>query len=204
MFKQPNQSNKPKTLRDSDRWIYDTKFEHDLTPEWLELLFLERFEKEIVSLHNFQFSSLNPRKRIRIELTETANEQLLGIRHEFRAQVRVGTKQVVKVLASTDNKIKTCKPRLLVLFQPPDVLAANPWNHAASLSKALELPILCFTQRGSQKLSSLLNLRNLSMMVFVQNEESADASTDTSKAFKADLDSFIAYILKKYEDLQRS
>ena len=136
-----------------------------------EDLFLERFEKELVQRQGF--------------LLARPNDPEWKATNLLKSRIVVGTNACTRAMGQS--------PRLVVLIQQAQAL---PWIHIPVLAKKRKIPLVLLSTKASPVLSRLLRVRNVTVLAFLPQKESAEQSDEEVSAHKA-LDSFVDYILEK-------
>jgi ribosomal protein L7Ae-like RNA K-turn-binding protein len=153
-------------------------------------IFLERFQKEILSRFHFSLSS-----QLRVE-SDSSVEDAKIIRAVLKRRILVGTNACTRALEASAYS-QGVAPLLTVLaedVQPPTILA-----HIPVLAKQSNVPILLLADwRASFELGKLLGTRKVAILCF-QSQVPVNPGTLLEQQVHGAVDSFAEFMLQKLQ-----
>jgi ribosomal protein L7Ae-like RNA K-turn-binding protein len=169
---------------------FETPIRTPLVSQLTKEIFMDRFQKEIVSRFQFSLSS-----QLRGD-DPTSLQDVKSRRTVLKQRILVGTNACTRALESAVYSSKGLSPLLLIVaadLNPPTILA-----HIPVLAKQTHVPILLLPGRASFELGKALGTKKVAILCF-QPHEPVDEATEAEEEVHGAVDSFVEFMLQKLQ-----
>jgi ribosomal protein L7Ae-like RNA K-turn-binding protein len=166
---------------------FETPIRTPLVSQLTKEIFMDRFQKEIVSRYQFSLSS-----QLRGD-DPSSLQEVKSRRTVLKQRILVGTNACTRALESAVFS-KGLSPLLLVVaadLHPPTILA-----HIPVLAKQTRVPILLLPGRASFELGKALGTKKVAILCF-QPHVPVHEATEAEEEVNGSVDSFVDFMLQK-------